>query len=64
MTTETTAPFVFRHIVTGPYQEQAWPFQWLAMCSCGRAIRCNSHQEAELFMAQLCTARFDVGGTS
>lgn len=66
MTTETTeyAHVVFRHIVTGPYREQAWPFRWLAMCSCGRAIRCNDRQRAERFMAELCTARFDTGETS
>lgn len=31
-----------RHIVEGPDQEMKWPYQWLAFCSCGRGIRCNS----------------------
>ena len=40
------------HHVTGPYREKSWPFQWIAMCSCRRGIRCNSEQDATAFIQE------------
>lgn len=39
-----------RHVVEGPYREKRWPHQWIAMCSCGDGIRCNSRADAEAFL--------------
>ena len=33
-----------------PYREKMWPHQWLAGCSCGVGIRCNSEGEGLRFL--------------
>ena len=46
------------HVVVGPYQEDRWPFQWIAYCTdkatCGVGIRTNSESDADRFMRDNC----------
>lgn len=46
----SAVPTTDEHVVRGPYREPRWPRQWLATCSCGCSIRCNSEADAKDFL--------------
>lgn len=40
------------------YREEAWPRQWLGLCSCGNGTRCNSEQQARSYLRRMgCLGR-------